>query len=333
MKSIFVCEDKPCVHRVYSGNITKKLVDLAGLDPVVYDKNEIMAMPQKFKDVEYIFSTWGMPAFTKEEVNAYLPALKCIFYAAGTVRFFARGFLEAGVKVFSAAAAYAIPVAETAAAEIALANKGFFQTARVYKKEQYTQSRCILENCAGNYDTNVGIIGVGMIGKEVVRLLHNYHLNVFAYDPFLPDEKAIELGVTKCDLETLFKTCSTISNHLADNAQTRGMLTGKLFLSMPPYATFINTGRGAQVLEDELIDVLQKRPDLTAILDVTDPEPVKAGNALYSLDNCILTPHIAGSQSKEVCRMAEYMLNEYENFIKGAPTPYEVTLTMMQTMA
>lgn len=333
MKSIFLCEDKPCVHRVYSGSIIKKLVDTVGLDPVVYSKSQIISTPNKFQKVEFIFSTWGMPAFTKEEVNAYLPALKCVFYAAGTVKFFARGFLEAGVKVFSAAAANAIPVAETAAAQIVLANKGFFQTARIYKKEEYENSRCVLENCAGNYDTNIGIIGVGMIGKEVVRLLKNYHLNIFAYDPFLSEEKAIELGITKCDLETLFKTCFTASNHLADNAQTRGMLTGELFLSMPPYATFINTGRGAQVVESDLIDVLKKRPDLTAVLDVTDPEPVKSGNALYALDNCVLTPHIAGSQSKEVCRMAEYMLREYNKYIQGQPTLYEVTLEMLKTMA
>lgn len=329
MEKIFLTEEPNCVPRVYSKEILERLK----IPPTVYRKSDILGEPQKFKDVKVIFSTWGMPAFTKEEVKSYLPALQCIFYAAGTVKFFARGFLEAGVRVFGSAAANAIPVAETAAAQIVLANKGFFQTARVYQKEQYAASRSVLEQCAGNYDTNVGIIGVGRIGKEVVRLLKNYRLNLYAYDPFLPEEKASELGVTKCDLQTLFKTCVTVSNHLADKQETRGMLTKDLFLSMPPYAAFLNTGRGAQVVESDLIEALRKRPDLTAILDVTDPEPVPCGNRLYSLENCILTPHIAGSQNKEVRRMAEFMLEEYENFLNGLPPRYEITLDMLQTMA
>lgn len=329
MKKIFLTEEKDCVPRVYS----KEMIERLRLPLTVYQKSDIVNDPKSFEDAEYIFSTWGMPAFTKEEVRTYLPSLKCIFYAAGTVKFFARGFLEAGVRVFGAAAANAIPVAETATAQIVLANKGFFQTSRVYQKEQYALSRQVLERCAGNFDTNVGIIGVGTIGKEVVRLLKQYRLNLFAYDPFLPDETAAELGITKCDLETLFKTCVTVSNHLADNRETRGMLTGKLFLSMPPYATFINTGRGAQVVESELADALKQRPDLTAVLDVTDPEPVRSGNPLYSLDNCILTPHIAGSQSREVHRMGELMVREYETYMKGDPCQHEITLEKLNTMA
>ena len=86
-------------------------------------------------------------------------------------------------------------------------------------------------------------------------------------------------------------------------------------------------------VEDELIDVLQKRPDLTAILDVTDPEPVKAGNALYSLDNCILTPHIAGSQGNEVKRMSDLIVDELERFLKGERCLYEITPEKLKSMA
>ena len=111
------------------------------------------------------------------------------------------------------------------------------------------------------------------------------------------------------------------------------MLTGKLFESMQKNATFINTGRGAQVKEDELVSVLQNRPDLTAILDVTHPEPIPVGSALYSLENCIFTPHIAGSNGNELERMSAFIVEEFERFEKGENCLYEVTLEMMKTMA
>ena len=111
------------------------------------------------------------------------------------------------------------------------------------------------------------------------------------------------------------------------------MLNGELFSSMPPYSTFINTGRGAQVVENELISVLENRPDLTAILDVTEPEPVSPLNKLLSLNNVVLTPHIAGSQGAEVNRMAEYMYDEFLRYIRHETPLYEVTLESLKTMA
>ena len=134
-------------------------------------------------------------------------------------------------------------------------------------------------------------------------------------------------------LGALFSQCSVISNHLANNEQTVGMLDGALFEAMPPYATFLNTGRGPQVVEAELVRVLKARPDLTAVLDVTVEEPPQEDCELYALENCILTPHIAGSSGNEVRRMGEYMYREYKNFAQGLPCRYEVTLEMLKTMA
>ena len=113
----------------------------------------------------------------------------------------------------------------------------------------------------------------------------------------------------------------------------KGMLKGVHFASMLPYATFLNTGRGAQVVEQELVQVLIARPDLTAILDVTFPEPPVEGSPLYTLPNCILTPHIAGSLGNEVRRMGAYMMAEYDNFRQNKPCQYEVTPEMLKTMA
>jgi phosphoglycerate dehydrogenase-like enzyme len=98
-------------------------------------------------------------------------------------------------------------------------------------------------------------------------------------------------------------------------------------------AVFINTGRGAQVVEDDLVRILRERDDLTALLDVTYPEPPVEGHPFYTLPNCLLSPHIAGSAGDEVARMGEYMLAECKTYLAGEPCKYEVTEKMLETMA
>ena len=100
MKKIYLCTKAEAVKNVYA------------TDETVYTKDDVLSDPKKFKATEFIFSTWGMPAFTEEEIKSCLPSLKAVFYGAGTVQTFARPFLNCGVKVFSAWAANAVPVAE-----------------------------------------------------------------------------------------------------------------------------------------------------------------------------------------------------------------------------
>ena len=329
MNAILLCEAETNIRRVYTDEILKELE----ISDKVYAKCDLQSKKEDFSQVEYVFSTWDMTRLTEEEIKEYLPNLKAVFYAAGSVQSFARPFLNCGVRVFSAWAANAVPVAEYTVANIVLANKGFFKSSRIFKtkkyREAYNEAGCFI----GNYGAKVGIIGAGMIGKMVIEKLKSYNLKVMVFDPFLSDEKAAELGVRKVSLTELFSECNVVSNHLANNAQTVGMLNKKLFERMPENATFLNTGRGAQVVEEDLIEVLRKREDITAVLDVTYPEPPAETSAFYDLPNCILTPHIAGSKGAEVHRMAEYMKNEYQLYMKGVPCKYEVNLEMLETMA
>lgn len=331
MKSIFLNKWEEQIKRVYSEEMICELNTVAGLERKVYTKEDILASGAN--DAEYIFSTWGMPVFTEEEIKTHLPNLKAIFYSAGSVQSFAREFLNCGVAVFSAWAANGVPVAEYTVAQIVLANKGFFTLSRCMKDDGFDLAHASRAEYIGNFGAKVGIIGAGMIGKMVINMLKNYKLEVMVFDPFLPDKTAAELEVKKVSLETLFSECDVVSNHLANNPQTVGMLNEKLFASMKENATFINTGRGAQVVEEDLIKVLSSRPDLTAILDVTDPEPPIPESEFYSLPNCILTPHIAGSNGYEVHRMAEYMRDEFISFTSGEACKYQVTLKMLETMA
>ena len=333
MRGIFLCEKNDQIFSVYDAETVCKLQKITNIEKKIYRKEDIISSPDEFLDVDIVFSTWGMPEFTEEEIKSCFPSLKCVFYGAGTVQKFARPFLACGVKVFSAWAANAVPVAEMTVAQIVLANKGYFLTNRLYHTEGNRAARDTFKKCNGNYGETVGIIGAGMIGKLIIQMLKQYNLKVIVFDPLLSDEKADELGVEKCELGELFARAFVVSNHLANNEQTKGMLHYDHFCRMRENAVLINTGRGAQVVEDDLVRVLRERPDLTALLDVTYPEPPADDHPFYTLPNCLLTPHIAGSAGDEVARMGEYMLDEYRAFLNGESCKYEVSMKMLETMA
>ena len=101
MKAIFLTDGNRTL-QVYDEDVYAKLHELTGIERTVYKKDDIIKNPSNFHDVEYVFSTWGMSPFTEEEIGSCFPALKCVFYGAGTVQHFARPFLNCGIRVFSA---------------------------------------------------------------------------------------------------------------------------------------------------------------------------------------------------------------------------------------
>lgn len=333
MKAIFVCKKKATCKKVYAECVKEMIRAHVELDEYVYDREELLSSPEDFSDVEIIFSTWGMPELSEEEIRTVFPRLRCVFYAAGTVQKFARPFLSSGVKVFSAWAANAVPVAEYTVAQIILSGKSFFTETRLMAEKRLDDAKRRKSSSFGNYRERVGLIGCGMIGSLVAEMLKGYAFDVCVFDPFLSEERARALNVTPLSLDELFRTCRVVSNHLANNEATKGMLRYGHFSSMPEYATFINTGRGAQVVEDDLVRALSERADLTAVLDVTYPEPAELSHPFYTLPNCFLTPHIAGSMGGEVVRMAEYMAEELRRYLGGEPCRYEVSEKMLETMA
>lgn len=337
MKAIFLANNKGNIDYVYPKETQERIKSLIDIDlDKVYCQEDLEANPNAFGDVEYIFSTWSMPGGSedKDDFARFFPNAKALFYAAGSVKYFAQHYFDKNIRIFSAFAANAVPVAEFSVAQILLANKGYYQSLRAFKNaEAYKIAGDISRAHAGNYATNVGIIGAGMIGKKVIELLKPYKLNIKIYDVFVDAERARELGGEKVDtLDELFATCDVVSNHLANVPATIGMIKGEYFEKMKQNGTFINTGRGAQVDEAGMLSALKKRPDVSVILDVTIEEP-PTNNDFYDLENVFLTPHIAGSQANEVARMSEMVVDQFENLLNGKPTQYEITEKMLATMA
>ena len=169
--------------------------------------------------------------------------------------------------------------------------------------------------------------------SDKLEELKKHDVELYVYSSKVTKENEAQWGVKAATLEEIFSECDVISNHLANVPATVGIINEALIHKMKPYSTFINTGRGAQVEEAALIAKLKEDDTVTAVLDVTHPEPPAEGSEFYTLENVVLTPHSAGSSGLEVRRMAQYMIDESKRYFAGEKCLYEVTEDMLDRMA
>jgi phosphoglycerate dehydrogenase-like enzyme len=326
------CGNEPWqIERVFGQGRRARLESLAGVFPTLITDKDFARLEPSLQDVEAIFSTWGMDHGLAMRILG-LPKLKAFFYAAGTLRHFARPLLDRNIVVVSAWAANAVPVAQFTMSQILLSLKGYFRNVREARMPA-NHGLAVAVETPGVLGAVVALLGCGMVGRTVADLLRPFDLEIIAYDPFLSDADAAAMGIRKVTLEEAFASAHVVSNHLADLPPTRGLLAGSLFASMRKGATFINTGRGATIAESDLAETLRQRSDLTALLDVVSPEPPAPDSPWYELGNVLLSSHIAGSQGNEVVRMADYCLEEYLSWREGRPLRFQVTPEKLENMA
>jgi phosphoglycerate dehydrogenase-like enzyme len=334
MKAAFFAQPVPWVpgnpiDYVYASGRREAVASLTELHPVVITRSNFAQETARLADLEVIFSTWGMPVLDAAQV-AQLTRLRAVFYAAGSVAHFARPFLERGIPVVSAKRANADSVAEFCFAQILLGMKGYFRNTREYLAPAYHADP---HRGPGNCGDAIAILGAGEIGLRTLELLRPYPSQKLVVSRHLSEADAAELGARKVTLPEAFAQAHVVSNHLADLPGTKGALSAALFRVLRPGAVFINTGRGAQVVEADLVAVLRERPDLTALLDVTDPEPPAADSPLFRLPNVRLTTHIAGAFNNEAPRLADLVIEEFRAFREGRPLRHAVSLSDLERKA
>ena len=317
---------------VFGGGRRERIAALTELHPHVVNGRNFAEHAPALGDVEVIFASWGLPSFTEAHFAA-LPKLRAVFYAAGNVKAFATPLVERGVLLVSAWAVNAIPTAELVLSQILLTCRGYFRSVRQYAATHDLAAAKDFRR-AGAAGETIGLIGTGYIARRLTTHLHAHGFRVVASasDPFLTDERAREMGVERLPLEEVFSRSYVVSNHVPDLPSTRQILGADLFARMREGATFINSGRGAQVVEADLARVLTARPDLTALLDVAFPEPPAADSPLWRLPNVVLSPHIGGTIGDEVGRLADCVLEEFEAWRDGRPLRYQVTREVLATM-
>lgn len=197
---------------------------------------------------------------------------------------------ERGILVTTTPGAGAETVSEHAITMIAALSRRIFENDRMVRSGGWT-------TITGHsiYRRTLGIIGFGLIGRQLAGWAKGFDMKILAYDP-MPDENyAKENGVTYVSLETLLKESDYVSLHLPLMPSTKGLIGGKELSLMKPEAFLVNAARGGIVEEQALYRALKERQIAGAALDVFEQEPIRPDHPLLSLDNVIFSPHMAGS--------------------------------------
>ncbi|MEO1781267.1 hydroxyacid dehydrogenase [Enterococcus diestrammenae] len=166
----------------------------------------------------------------------------------------------------------------------------------------------------------VGLVGYGKIGREFARKMGALDVDVLVHDPFI---KACEYGQLVSRDELLAKA-DFVSLHLPATAETEGSFGAAEFKKMKNSASLINVARGSLVDEPALIAALENGDIAGAALDVYSQEPLPLDHPFYSMENVLLTPHIASNTVETMDRMALHAAQEIHRVLSGGNPEWPV---------
>lgn len=304
----------------------RQLVDID--ETLVVERFDTPEAVAALADVEILVTGWGCPPIDVAVLRA-APLLRAVVHTGGSVKAHVTPECwERGVLVSSAADANAVPVAELSLAMILLAGKGVLGLRERYRAERgFTLGEVVPD--VGNFRRRVGIVGASRIGRRVVRLLEPFDLTVSLTDPYLT---APLPGTELVGLDELLRDSDVVSLHAPATPETHHLLDKERLALIPDGGVLVNTARGSLVDTDALIDELSTGR-ISAVLDVTDPEPLPADSPLFDLPNVFLTPHIAGSHGNELGRLGQSAADELERLVAGTPLRSQVLSTDLDRVA
>ena len=169
----------------------------------------------------------------------------------------------------------------------------------------------------------LGIVGLGQIGKAVCRRAKGFEMDVIACDTYHDSDFAAQWQVQYVELDILLKTADFVSLHAPGGADTRRLIDSNRLALMKPTAYLINTARGELVDEGALFEALKHGRLAGAALDVFEVEPPGA-NPLFGLDNFIAAPHSAGQTNEGLYAMGQITCDNAMKMLKGQEPLFRV---------
>ncbi len=173
----------------------------------------------------------------------------------------------------------------------------------------------------------VGLVGLGGIGCHVAAMLKGFQANVIAFDPYTPDSTFEKNGVLRVTLDDLLTQADIVSIHCLLTNETRNMFNHSVFSRMKPSAILVNSARGGMIDEAALFDALQSHQIAGAALDVYASEPPAPDHPFRSLNNIIMTPHIAARTEEASWRECTWAIQGALDYLNGRPIENAVVIT------
>jgi D-3-phosphoglycerate dehydrogenase len=172
----------------------------------------------------------------------------------------------------------------------------------------------------------LAVIGLGRIGTEVARRAQAFGMTVAAYDPFLTDERAADLGIRRRSLEQALEEADFVTVHTPLTAETRHLLGDAAFARMKVGVRLVNCARGGIVDEAALAEAIQAGRVAGAALDVYEQEPLRPDHPLRACANVIFTPHIGASTVEAQVQVAYAVAQDVVRVLRGEPVATAVNL-------
>lgn len=232
----------------------------------------------------------------KDDMLAAAPELRVIGRAGvGVDNIDLRAATARGVAVANAPAGNTVSTAElTMALIVSMVRKVAAADASV-RRGEWARSSLKGAELRGR---TLGLIGAGRIGGEVAKRCKAFGMSVVAYDPYLTDDRAGELGVERVELDELFARADIVSPHVPLTDQTAGIISKDSIASMKRGSFVVNVARGGVVDEAALVEALESGHLAGAALDVYENEPLEEDSPLRAAPNLILLPHLGASTAE-----------------------------------
>ncbi len=164
------------------------------------------------------------------------------------------------------------------------------------------------------FNKTLGLIGAGNIGSIVANRALGLHMKVVAYDPFLSEDRAREIGVTKVELDELLRRADFISLHVPLTDKTRNILSAESLAKTKPGVRIVNAARGGLIDEAALAEMLTSGHVAGAALDVFAEEPA-TNSPLFNLPNVVVTPHLGASTSEAQENVALQVAEQMSDYL------------------